>query len=552
MSIENLISHLKNTPPSFPIIFDDSPAIEKYIHLERGKNGTPRLAFLPENSTQLHEIILLLNQHHANAVIFAGNTGLVSAQRATDNAVIDLQHFSQLHSLHFDDGDYFSFSPLAPDLLPTKKAEIWQQELLQWWSDKNAAHSLSNVTITSDAAVHLGTINHIIKPLGLEIPLNTGAVQFGAGMTIGGGIANATHGGYGLLHGTLCDLVAEVHAINGDGSQRCDLGIPFTPHHTNKNHTAINSARAQYGDSALGTQGTFSIITHASLHLFPIPAQSHYFLTKVKNFNEINKLRHLLQQNYPSNLRQFEVMNQFSLELVRRYEKDNYLNPFLDTSGAAVGNHSPIDSPYVLLIELIDFNKKSDLGFNAYDTITTLGYDDTQLAYAGHEANDPEAFMRLRHAISGSSTRYASTLGTPTQHRVTPDISVPLTHLEPFTNQLLATLEKEGCECALFGHIGIGALHLHAFTKKSLSSNEKQSLIENIYSIISNFNGSCWSEHGIGTANAALYANYTPSSYVEEWLGYVKKYDPNNVLNPHSNNFSAYFPAPKTNEKVNI
>lgn len=426
-------------------------------------------------------------------------------------------------------------------MLPTKKAEIWQKELEDWWQTHHTKYALEDVTVTADAGVPLGTINHVVKCLELEIPLNTGAVQMGGGMTIGGGIANATHGGYGLLHGTMCNLVAEAHAINGDGSQRCDVGTPFSPSQLNEEHTAINSARPQYGDSALGTQGTFCVITHASIHLHPIPKQSHYFLVKVENFLQINQLRHAVQQHYPVHLRQFELMDHFSLELVRHHEKDNFINPFLDKKGMPVGNHTAIDSPYLILIELIDFVSDSRLGFDAYHFITELGYDDTQLAYAGYEANDPEAFMRLRHSISGSSTHYASTLGTPTQHRVTPDISVPLAVVEPFTEKLLTTLNNQQCECALFGHIGIGALHLHCFTAKSLSSTDKQLLIETIYSIVSEFNGSCWSEHGIGTANAMFYATYTPPSYVEEWLGYVKKYDPNNVLNPHSNDFSRYF-----------
>ncbi|HCR86317.1 MAG TPA: hypothetical protein DIV86_06525, partial [Alphaproteobacteria bacterium] len=78
----NLKNIILNKISGIKTIYPDSVAFEKYIHIERGEAANPLVAFIPETSDELQKIILSLNEIKLGAVIFAGNTGLVSAQRA--------------------------------------------------------------------------------------------------------------------------------------------------------------------------------------------------------------------------------------------------------------------------------------------------------------------------------------------------------------------------------------------------------------------------------------------------------------------------------------
>lgn len=535
MSIEDLIQHLNDHLYDFPVLLPGDKALEKYIHLERGGNGSPTLAFLPSSTMHIRQIFMLLNDFKHNAVIFSGNTGLVSAQRANHNAVIDLTQLSQLHALWSDGHIIHRFDELTASLSHEKKAIHWQKEL----SDHvEALRHYSDISIECDAGVPLGSLNFILEPLEIEIPLDTGAVWMGGGMSIGGGLANATHGGYGLLHGTLCDLALEVESIQGDGEERRETRpLPDEPAHHPERCT-INSAIAQYGDSALGTQGTFALITRARLRTTPIPKGRYLFLIKHTDITHIHQMRTLLSQQFAPHFRQCELMDRHTLHCLKTHMPDHYHNPFTDDGGQPLDPTSEIDSAYTTLIEMVSPYADDDLGERIFTLLTQdLPIAPHHIAYASHQHNDPERLMAIRHAVSEASTRYARQYGNPAEHRLTPDLCVPTIHIDAFESQLRQTIKSLGLELMLFGHIGIGAFHAHIFSKETITSPKKWEILREIYSITRQYHGSCWSEHGIGTANAALYHEFTDEQDVNIWRDLIQRYDPNNILQPEANHF---------------
>jgi FAD/FMN-containing dehydrogenase len=530
--IKSLTDFLKIHNFNIELITPEHPSFDSYKNTERGLKSNPLIVFKPVDELALQQLIHALNQFKVSAVIFAGNTGLVSAQTAQEQAVIDLNYLNNLTKLSLKDKPYSH----------AKKADIWQQEMRYFINKHNLSiDDFIGATIECQGAVPVGSINYVLEPAGIEVPIDTGAVTMGGGMSAGAGVANASHGTFGLMHGKLSDLALQVRAINGNGSYRIDANhegrkIPLFEDKVN-----INSARAQYGESAMGTQGTFCIITNLKFKTFPIPVQRHLFLIELDNIEQVNILRRHLHSKFPKNLRAYEIMNKFSTELVRKFESENYLNPFKS-------DKSPISSEYLILAEFVSADNDEKLVEPAFSEIqTVLGLGDDKVAYAGFDADNvtgaPDAFYELRHSISDASTKYARSLGqgedNPSyNHRITPDVSAPLIRLEEYISTLKAKLEPLGYELAIFGHVGIGSLHLHIFSAQQVN---RQTLTEYVFEITDDVEGSCWSEHGIGTANAALYEKYTPKELVQEWFTYKQKNDSNNILNPNSNNFAEMF-----------
>ncbi|MDX1948881.1 MAG: hypothetical protein SFT90_00070, partial [Rickettsiales bacterium] len=115
--------------PSLKVISAEENSIEKYINIERGESAKPLFATIPSNKDELQSAIKILNQLKISAVIFAGNTGLVSSQRALNEAVLDMNNFDRLISINLQNCETLNFSALNDIKLPIKKAEIWRGEL---------------------------------------------------------------------------------------------------------------------------------------------------------------------------------------------------------------------------------------------------------------------------------------------------------------------------------------------------------------------------------------------------------------------------------------
>lgn len=538
---EQLFNHIKNNNISVDIITAGQAAYGQYIHPERGPKSEPFFILKPHDEIALQQIILALNQFKISVVIFAGNTGLVSAQCAKNQAVLDLNFLDNLNSISFAD-KLFEFSKLPQSFSNAKKAEIWQDEFYKFVKENNySTADFKNAAVQAQAGCSVGSINFVLEPAQIEIPIDTGAVYFGAGMSVGAGAANASHGTYGLMHGKMSDLVLEANSINGNGTLRQEVFDSNKKITIPEDKTIINSARAQYGDSALGTQGTFAVITNLKIKTTQKPIQQHLFYILCDDISQINSLRKLLHKNYPQNLRQFEIMSNFATEIVKNYEPDNFINPF--------NFGKSYNSKYIIMAEFITSELASKLGEIVFEFLTAQAkLPEDKIAYAAIDGEniigDFEKFRKMRHAISGASTKYANSLGGANNHRITPDLSVPLNNLEAYIKQLEESFTQQNCEVNIFGHIGIGSLHVHIYSKTPLDKTNasgqtlKHDLTELAYKITNQHNGSCWSEHGIGTANAKLYTKYTQTEFVTEWLEYKRKHDPNNILNPLSNNFA--------------
>lgn len=605
-NILNLLQYLRQNSPNLEIIEASNPAIEKYINLERGESATPTAAFKPKSEEEIEQLIKALNKFQISAVIFAGNTGLVSAQRAQKQAVIDLSKLDSLISIELQNGHKINFQ--SEPTSPAKKLEAYLGQLISEIEAQNLSNEdFENCIIHCQAAMPIGSINYILERVGQIVPIDMGSITIAGGMTAGAGVANASHGTFGLLYGKMSDLCLEAKAINGNGTWRLDenLNAGKSPI-IDEERALLNSAIPQYGDSSFGTQGTFSLITALKLVTKPISKQQFYFLVKLNDLKNISNIRKHLTEKY--NVLQFEIMNQFATDLVRKFEPSGFTNPFYSENGVPLDSMQQIDSKYLLMIQIIEFTEEN-LAFKIFDELIELDIKESHIAFAGAGGAEPEGFISLRHSISGASTKYANSIGNSVKNRITPDLSVPIKNIEKFVSEIEFFCSKNKLKLCLFGHIGVGSFHVHVFFDDSqkilslpaggvrggclgddtlnnegesslrgkrsnpeentmsspeLSSNSraikknnktgsprilfensgndilasiKTQITEQLYKITTSLNGSCWSEHGIGTANAELYQKYTPAQQIEKWKAFKEKHDPNNILNSYSNGF---------------
>lgn len=534
----------------------------EYFEVKRAPRGNPLFVAFPESHEQIQKTIEIIGKFKQGIVVKAGNTAFDASQVADNEIVLDVKYFDNLNAIKLKNGDEFKFSQPEKKMLKDQKADVWEAELKAWMDEKQyTKKDFADATVDAQSGLSVGSLNHVLRVAGLEFPIDTGAVSKGAGMTIGAAGAKASHGTYGLLHGTGSNLVKGGDSVRGNGTEWQFENPPLTDRVIDRDKTAIDSAVAQFGHSPLATHGMLSVITDMQLYTTQIPEQRHLIMLKIDDPEQVNSLVETLwAKGLKQNLRQYELMDKESLDMVKHYHKDGYINPFGK-------KEDPIGSEYVLMAEFISHDINEPLIekvveiFETDHDIQKLGINTGDFAYSGEreeggrintEGGKRELFTKLRHSITGSSDGYAGTLGgTDIEHRITPDVSVPLNELNSFIKDIKELSEKRGLKHIKFGHIGIGAFHLHIFSEENLTEKESngltrgQNLLKEVFDIVKKHRGSCWSEHGVGPKGGALWEEYTSRDQVDMLIAMKLENDPNCVLSPRSNNMKKHIEAIK-------
>ena len=138
--------------------------------------------------------------------------------------------------------------------------------------------------------------------------------------------------------------------------------------------------------------------------------------------------------------------------------------------------------------------------------------------------HDPGRLLDLREACSEMSRLL------PKQAY---DVVVPLVRLDRFVNDLEEALgERFGdFRLSVFGHGGVGALHLHAIAPDSAALEQaRDDLDELVFDLVQQQGGSPWAEHGVGAKWGRQWRRRTPPEVIGSMLEIKRRCDPDNVI----------------------
>ena len=165
----------------------------------------------------------------------------------------------------------------------------------------------ANLALTVEAGCVLQSVQQAATDAGLLFPLSLAAE---GSCTIGGNLATNAGGTQVLRYGNARELCLGLEVVTADGEVWEGLsGL-------RKDNTGYDLR-----DLIIGSEGTLGIITAATLKLFPQPATSVTALACCSDLAQCVALLGLAQSQLGAGLTGFEVMNQFSLALVRRHRR---------------------------------------------------------------------------------------------------------------------------------------------------------------------------------------------------------------------------------------
>jgi FAD/FMN-containing dehydrogenase len=329
----------------------------------------------------------------------------------------------------------------------------------------------ANLAMTVEAGCVLQTVQDAAAAQQLLFPLSLAAE---GSCTIGGNLATNAGGTQVLRFGNARDLCLGLEVVTADGEVWDGLsGL-------RKDNTGYDLR-----DLYIGSEGTLGIITAATLKLYPQPAAVTTALATPPTLDAAVGLLALAQARLGSGLTGFEVMNEFSLALVRRHF------PQLAQPLAA--------APWTVLLEQSD-NEGAEHATALFEGLLETALERGLIEDAAVATNleQSHTMWHLRESIPLAQ----SLEGLNIKH----DISVPVSRVPAFVAATDAALARRipGVRLVDFGHLGDGNLHYNVQAPEGGDAaaflREREAEVNTIvYDAVVAHGGSISAEHGVGT-----------------------------------------------------
>ena len=445
-------------------VITDEKDMEKYLKEWRGiYNGVAGAIVKPKSTKEVSNIIKYSYEKNIPCIPQGGNTGLVGGQIpfSKNHIVISLERLSKIREINN-----------------------------------------INKSITVEAGLILSNLQRICEENNLLFPLSLASE---GSCSVGGNIATNA-GGVAVLHyGNTRELVMGLEIVLPNGSVINNLKTLI------KDNTGYSLK-----DLFIGSEGTLGVITAATLKVFPKPKRVYTALIAVNSPKDSIKILNYIKSNFSIPLTAFELMNNFSMELVKEHMNDILI---------------PIEKfKWLILIEFSSIEASKDEKDKIENILNKiLNQNLAKDIFIAQSLKQTQNMWNLRESISEAQKKEGGSIKN--------DISIPIKDISKFINGAIK-ISKEvipGSRCVVFGHIGDGNIHFNISQPLKADKNKflkKEKLLrKKIINLTLDLKGSISAEHGIGVARKDDLKKYMKKD-VEVFKSIKKSFDPKNIMNP--------------------
>ncbi len=438
--------------------------MEKYLKEWRGiYTGIAGAIVKPKSTIEVSKILKYSYEKDIPCIPQGGNTGLVGGQIpfSKNHIVISLERLSKIREIN--------------DI---------------------------NQSITVEAGFILSNLQKICEENNLIFPLSLASE---GSCSIGGNIATNA-GGVAVLHyGNTRELVMGLEIVLPNGSVVNNLKSLI------KDNTGYSLK-----DLFVGSEGTLGVITAATLKVFPKPKKVYTALIAVNSPKESIKILNYIKSNFSIPLTAFELMNNFSLELVKKHVDNTLL---------------PIEKfKWLILIEFSSIEASNDEKYKIENILNKiLNQNLAEDIFIAQSSKQTKSMWHIRESISEAQKKEGGSIKN--------DISIPIEDISKFIKSAIK-ISKEvipGARFVVFGHIGDGNIHFNISQPVKADINKflkkEKDLRKKIVNLTLDLKGSISAEHGIGLARKDDLKKYQKND-VEVFKSIKKSFDPKNIMNP--------------------
>jgi FAD/FMN-containing dehydrogenase len=334
--------------------------------------------------------------------------------------------------------------------------------------DRIRAIDPDDYSCVAEAGCVLQAVKEAVAPHDLHLPVTIGS----QGSCQIGGIVSTNAGGINVLRwGMTREQVLGLEVVLADGTLWDGLST-----------LRKNNAGPDLKQLFIGAEGTFGIVTAASLRLVPRPAATAAALIGLPDLAAAMAAFHRARRACADLLSAFEFLMPPAMEVAAAVQPGA---PVLETpAGVYVLIELAAPGAVDLKALLEDF-----LAGALADGLVTDGL------VAASEAQAARIWA-LRESVNEGQQR----LG----HFLASDISVRLSALPAFVAETCGAIEASvpGTRAIAYGHFGDGNVHLNVLPPRGLARDETRALLARAKQVLNagvdRFSGSISAEHGIG------------------------------------------------------
>ena len=445
-------------------VITDKNDMQKYLKEWRGVyTGVAGAIVKPKSTEEVSNILKFAYRKNISCIPQGGNTGLVGGQIPfnKNHIVISLERLNKIREIN-----------------PTDQSVTVEAGLI-----------LSDLQKKCDE-------NNLIFPLSLASE---------GSCSLGGNIASNAGGVAVLYYGNTRELVMGLEVVLSDGSIINNLKTLI------KDNTGYSIK-----DLFIGSEGTLGVITAATLKVFPKPKNMYTALLSVDSPKQSIEILNYIRNNLSIPLTAFELMNNFSIELVNKHMDEASI---------------PIEKfKWLILVEFssieVSKNEKDKIENLLNEILHQNLAKDIFISQSSKQAKD---MWYIRESISEAQKKEGGSIKN--------DISIPIKDISKFINNAEKISKKviPGSRSVIFGHIGDGNIHFN-ISQPVKSDRDKfikkdKKLRKKINDLTIELNVSISAEHGIGLTKKADLKKYMKKD-VELFKLIKKSFDPKNIMNP--------------------
>ena len=445
-------------------VITDKNDMQKYLKEWRGVyTGVAGAIVKPKSTEEVSNILKFAYRKNISCIPQGGNTGLVGGQIPfnKNHIVISLERLNKIREIN-----------------PTDQSVTVEAGLI-----------LSDLQKKCDE-------NNLIFPLSLASE---------GSCSLGGNIASNAGGVAVLYYGNTRELVMGLEVVLSDGSIINNLKTLI------KDNTGYSIK-----DLFIGSEGTLGVITAATLKVFPKPKNMYTALLSVDSPKQSIEILNYIRNNLSIPLTAFELMNNFSIELVNKH---------MDKASIPIEKFK-----WLILVEFssieVSKNEKDKIENLLNEILHQNLAKDIFISQSSKQAKD---MWYIRESISEAQKKEGGSIKN--------DISIPIKDISKFINNAEKISKKviPGSRSVIFGHIGDGNIHFN-ISQPVKSDRDKfikkdKKLRKKINDLTIELNGSISAEHGIGLTKKADLKKYMKKD-VELFKLIKKSFDPKNIMNP--------------------
>lgn len=420
----------------------------------------------PSTTAEVAAIVRLCNQHQIPIVPQGGNTGLVLGSVPDDSGKAIVLSMNRLNRIRSID-------------------------------------SVNN-TMIAEAGCILENVQDAATEAGRLFPLRLASE---GSCTVGGTLAANAGGTAVLRYGNARELCLGLEVVTPQGDIWNGL-------------RGLRKDNSSYDlrDLFIGSEGTLGIITAAMLKLFPQPKATVTALLALNSTENALVMLSQARAHCDAALTAFELMSNYSLQLVARHFPNLY-QPL------------PLTCPQYVLLELSDCESEAH-AMSMLESFVGNALDSGVIVNATVASSiaQSKAIWQLREHISAAQALE----GLNIKH----DIAVPSSRIADFIAETdaLLMLHFPQCRMVTFGHLGDGNLHYNVSAPEGVSPDEfllrENEINRVVHDSVHRFGGSIAAEHGVGALKREEIQRYLSDVEIRLVHSIKNALDPDKLMNP--------------------